>query len=90
MAITCRHLDQVAVTEPNTHMCADCVKTGDPWVHLRMCLRCGNVGCCDSSKNKHATRHFVRTTHPLMRSIEPGDRWIWCYVDEVVAGELPA
>ncbi len=61
---------------------------GDSWVHLRMCLECGNVACCDSSKNKHATKHFHSSKHPLMRSIEPGERWIWCYVDEIAAGEL--
>jgi uncharacterized UBP type Zn finger protein len=53
-----------------------------------MCLECGHVGCCDSSKNKHATKHFHSSTHPLIRSIEPGERWIWCYVDEIAAGEL--
>ena len=65
----------------------ECVKTGDTWVHLRMCLICGHAACCDSSKNKHATKHFHHTKHPLMRSIEPGETWVWCYVDEIEAGE---
>jgi uncharacterized UBP type Zn finger protein len=55
---------------------------GDRWVHLRMCLACGHVGCCDSSKNKHATGHFHATRHPVMRSFERGEDWAWCYVDE--------
>ncbi len=63
---------------------------GDRWVHLRMCLICGNVGCCDSSKNKHATKHFNAVGHPLMRSIEPGESWVWCYVDQMEPGELDA
>jgi len=84
----CTHLEQIRLTEPTTHVCEDCVKTGDRWVHLRMCLSCGHVGCCDSSKNKHATRHFRATRHPLVRSIEPGESWVWCYGDEVEAGEL--
>ncbi len=83
----CTHLDQAQLMSTDTRVCEDCVKTGDRWVHLRMCLVCGHVGCCDSSKNKHATKHFHATGHPLMRSIEPGERWVWCYVDEMMAGE---
>jgi uncharacterized UBP type Zn finger protein len=82
------HLDSVKITEPATRVCAECVKMGDTWVHLRLCLECGNVGCCDASKNKHATKHFRKMRHPLIRSIEPGEAWVWCYVDELVAGEL--
>jgi uncharacterized UBP type Zn finger protein len=88
MATACAHLDTVKITNPATHVCAECVKLHDSWVHLRLCLECGNVGCCDASKNKHATKHFRSTKHPLIRSIEPGESWVWCYVDEVVAGEL--
>lgn len=88
MATVCRHLDQIVVTTTGTRVCEDCVKLGDGWVHLRLCMSCGHVGCCDSSKNRHATRHFQRTGHPLVRSIEPGERWIWCYADEVMPGEL--
>ena len=88
MATTCTHLDQIKVTQTAKAYCEDCVKTGDSWLHLRMCLRCGHVGCCDSSPNRHASAHFGRTRHPLMRSIEPGEKWIWCFVDEMVPGEL--
>lgn len=86
----CTHLGQVRVKETSKHVCEDCIKTGDTWVHLRLCLVCGHVGCCDSSKNKHATKHFHKTQHPLIRSIEPGEGWIWCYEDEMSPGELPA
>jgi uncharacterized UBP type Zn finger protein len=88
MATKCRHLNQIRITEPSEHVCEECVKMGDSWVHLRMCLECGKVACCDSSKNKHATKHFHSSKHPLMRSIEPSERWIWCYVDEIAAGEV--
>ena len=84
----CSHLNQIAVTSTDKHVCEDCVKTGDTWVHLRMCLECGHVGCCDSSKNKHATKHFHSTKHPLMRSVEPGEAWVWCYVDALMPGEF--
>jgi uncharacterized UBP type Zn finger protein len=90
MSKTCTHTDQIKVTEPGKHVCEECVKMGDRWVHLRMCLICGNVGCCDSSKNKHATKHFHAIGHPLMRSIEPGETWVWCYVDQMEPGELDA
>lgn len=84
----CQHLNHIKFTRTNKDACEDCVKTGDSWVHLRMCLECGHVGCCDSSKNKHATKHFHQTRHPLVRSIEPGENWVWCYVDEMAPGEL--
>lgn len=88
MAKTCTHLQQSPkVTSTKTHVCEDCIKTGDSWVHLRMCMECGHVGCCDSSKNRHATKHFHATRHPVMRSAEPGESWTWCYVDEIM-GEL--
>ncbi|HYY70334.1 MAG TPA: UBP-type zinc finger domain-containing protein [Terriglobales bacterium] len=90
MAAQCTHLDQIRFTRTDKHVCEDCIKTGDSWVHLRMCLECGHVGCCDSSKNKHATKHFHYSRHPLVRSIEPGENWVWCYVDEVAPGELRA
>ena len=79
----CTHLNQIKIKETDKHVCEDCVKTGDTWVHLRLCLSCGHVGCCDSSKNKHATKHFHKTQHPLIRSNEPGESWVWCYVDEI-------
>jgi len=84
----CTHLNQIKVTSTGKHVCEDCVRTGDTWVHLRLCLECGYVGCCDSSKNKHATKHFRHTKHPLMRSIEPGEAWVWCYVDALAPGEI--
>ncbi len=90
MAGKCTHLDQIKVRETNQHECEECAKSGETWVHLRMCLTCGHVGCCDSSKNKHATKHFHRTQHPLMRSIEPGENWMWCYVDGIMPGEIAA
>jgi uncharacterized UBP type Zn finger protein len=79
----CSHIDQVRITESNVKVCQDCVKTGDTWVHLRLCMICGHVGCCDQSKNWHATKHFRASTHPLIRSIEPGETWAWCFVDEL-------
>ena len=84
----CTHLDQIRITTPDKHVCEECIKTGDTWVHLRMCLICGHVGCCDSSKNRHATKHFRQSNHPLIRSIEPGETWMWCYLDELSPGEL--
>ena len=83
MPAQCTHLNQIRVTTTHTRVCEDCIKTGDSWVHLRLCLSCGHVGCCDSSKNKHATTHYHSTHHPLIRSIEPGENWVWCYPDEV-------
>ena len=88
METPCTHLDEIAVTRTDKRVCEECVLNGDHWLHLRLCLTCGHVGCCDSSPNKHASRHFKRTMHPLVRSIEPGERWIWCYVDELVPAEL--
>lgn len=79
----CSHLDQIKKVQPRTQGCEECLKTGDTWVQLRMCLVCGHVGCCDSSKNKHATAHFHETQHPVMQSIEPGAQWGWCYVDRM-------
>jgi uncharacterized UBP type Zn finger protein len=84
MPAECKHLDQIKITSTDVHVCEDCVKMGDTWVHLRLCVECGHVGCCDSSKNKHATKHFRKTHHPIMRSNERGENWGWCYLDEVV------
>src|SRR6478609_7146575 len=83
MARHCTHLETVKEATARTNGCEECLKTGDSWVHLRLCESCGHVGCCDSSKNKHATAHFHATQHPLMQSFEPGEDWIWCYVDQV-------
>jgi uncharacterized UBP type Zn finger protein len=80
----CTHLNQITKDmKARVHVCAECVKMGDTWVHLRLCMTCGNVGCCDSSKNKHATKHFHSSKHPIMKSIEPGESWGWCYIDEI-------
>ena len=79
----CAHTDQIRDVTPNTRGCEECLKMGSGWVHLRLCLSCGHVGCCDSSPNRHATRHFHATTHPIVQSIEPGESWRWCYVDEL-------
>jgi uncharacterized UBP type Zn finger protein len=84
----CTHLDQIKIETTDKHVCEDCIKTGDNWVHLRLCLTCGHVGCCDSSKNKHATKHFRSSGHPLVRSIEPGESWVWCYADRLFPGEI--
>src|SRR5688572_16753614 len=67
--------------------CEDCLKMGGSWVHLRECLTCGHVGCCDNSPNRHATAHFHATKHPIITSVERGENWCWCYVDERVLGE---
>jgi uncharacterized UBP type Zn finger protein len=80
----CEHIQTVRDVPDKRRVCEDCIKTGDSWVHLRVCLGCGHVGCCDSSKNKHATKHFRATRHPIVRSMEPGEEWGWCYVDEVM------
>lgn len=81
---TCSHLDQLKTTTPNTpEGCEECMALGDSWVQLRLCVTCGHVGCCDSSKNRHATRHYRGTGHPLIASYQPGDNWMWCYPDEL-------
>ncbi len=79
----CTHLDAIRRVRPRTNGCEECLQMGDEWVHLRMCMTCGHVGCCDQSKNRHATRHFHATGHPIMRSVEPGEEWMWCYIDLV-------
>ena len=80
----CKHFDDLAPVKASGKGCKECLEMGDTWVHLRECLLCGHVGCCDSSKNKHATKHFRATKHPVMRSVEPGEHWGWCFVDEVM------
>lgn len=80
----CTHLDQVKTAEGHTQGCEECLKTGDSWVHLRLCRTCGHVGCCDDSLNTHATKHFQATGHPIITSMEPGESWSWCYIDQVV------
>jgi uncharacterized UBP type Zn finger protein len=83
-AAICSHLDTIRNVHPHTQGCEECLKMGDTWVHLRMCEECGHVGCCDSSKNRHATKHFGATAHPIITSLEPGEHWLYCYVDKLV------
>ena len=80
----CTHLDTIGPVKPSANGCEDCLKTGDEWLHLRMCLQCGHAGCCDSSPNKHATKHFHATKHPIISSLEPGEDWKYCYPDDLV------
>jgi uncharacterized UBP type Zn finger protein len=86
---SCEHISTADLHKPpNTKGCEECEKSGSTWVHLRVCLTCGHVGCCDSSKNKHATKHYHRSKHPMVRSLEPGERWAWCYVDEAFFDDI--
>jgi uncharacterized UBP type Zn finger protein len=82
---TCTHLDRVRITRLPEVVdgCEDCLLTGDPWLHLRICLECGHVGCCDDSPNRHATAHSRSTSHPIIRSLEPGEGWSWCFLDQL-------
>jgi uncharacterized UBP type Zn finger protein len=79
----CTHTDQIQQVTPSAEGCEECLKIGGRWVHLRMCLSCGKVGCCDSSPNRHASAHAGEAEHPIVRSFQPGEDWRWCYVDEV-------
>ena len=81
----CTHLGRIEVTElpQSVEGCEDCLRTGGVWLHLRICLTCGHVGCCDDSPNRHATAHYRTSGHPLIRSLEPAEEWSWCYEDEV-------
>ena len=85
MPAQCSHLDQIIldVTPSSTVGCSECLKIGSRWVHLRECMTCGEVGCCDDSPNRHASKHAHASSHPIIRSIEPGEDWFWCYVDEI-------
>ena len=84
---SCTHLDLIQAVEPASEGCQECLEMGDRWVHLRLCLVCGHVGCCDNSQNKHATAHFHDTGHPIIQSFEPGENWRWCYIDEILLPE---
>jgi len=81
---TCAHVAQIRPVRPSAQGCEDCLRMGAIWVHLRLCMTCGHVGCCDSSPNRHATKHFHQTAHPIVRSLELGEDWGWCYEDEVM------
>ena len=81
---SCTHVDQIRNVAPITpDGCAECLESGSRWVHLRLCLTCGHVGCCDDSPNRHATKHYHASTHPIIQSFEPGEDWRWCYADEM-------
>ena len=84
-APSCSHLGSVVVSElpASVEGCEDCLREGGVWLHLRICLECGHVGCCDDSPARHATAHARATDHPLIRSLEPGEEWCWCFVDEL-------
>jgi hypothetical protein len=82
----CKHIEATTSLKKATkHECEQCIKTGDTWMHLRTCQTCGVTLCCDSSPNTHMTKHFHKTKHPVVISSEPGERWLWCYVDEMIA-----
>lgn len=90
MAARCTHLDEVRDVKPRTPQgCEECLRTGMRWVHLRLCLECGHVGCCNQSQGKHATKHFLQTEHAVMRSFELGEGWGWCYVDDLMLEPAP-
>jgi uncharacterized UBP type Zn finger protein len=91
----CSHLEKVSTLnrdpiEPSGPGCQECLATGGYWEHLRLCMECGHVGCCDSSPNKHATAHYHKTKHPVIKSFEPNESWVWCYRDEVMRGAIPS
>ncbi|MGA7703969.1 MAG: UBP-type zinc finger domain-containing protein [Solirubrobacteraceae bacterium] len=81
----CTHLEQVQITQlpESVEGCEDCLKMGGKWLHLRICLECGHVGCCDSSPNRHASAHANASDHPIIHSLEPGEAWSWCFIDEL-------
>jgi uncharacterized UBP type Zn finger protein len=83
--ISCTHIDQIKVSDLPAQIagCEECLKVGDRWLHLRMCMTCGKIGCCDSSPNKHASKHARAEGHPIIRSAEPGEDWSYCFIDEV-------
>ena len=93
-ATTCTHLDTVEDVTPSGDGCQECLQTGGRWVHLRLCMSCGHIGCCDNSPGRHATGHWkAHAGHPLIRSYEPGEDWWWCYADDLffeVEGAPPA
>ena len=90
----CSHLARLARRDrgavPSSHGCEECLATGGVWAHLRLCLECGHVGCCDDSPSRHATQHYHRTRHPAIRSYEPWELWAYCYADDAFVEEFPA
>ena len=95
MSATCAHVERTREVTPSANGCEDCLRTGGSWVHLRVCMTCGHVGCCESSPGRHATAHWHDSDHPVVRSFEPGEDWWWCYADQLVfevpgAGPAPS
>ena len=86
---TCEHLSEIRAVVPSSDGCEDCLKIGGQWVHLRLCEICGHVGCCDNSPNRHATKHYHATTHPIIKSFERGEAWGYCYPDDLFYERLP-
>jgi uncharacterized UBP type Zn finger protein len=80
----CSHLTQLQMVTPNSDVCEQCIELGDTWVNLRLCMTCGQVGCCDDSKNQHASKHHHASSHPIIMSYQPNEEWLWCYVDGVL------
>lgn len=89
MERVCEHVKNLKDVTPSGNGCVECLQTGDRWVHLRLCETCGHVGCCDQSKNKHATRHAHETGHPVIKSFEPGEDWGYCYPDDMYYDKFP-
>lgn len=85
----CEHFEQVEVISSDAKGCEECLRIGDTWVHLRMCLVCGKVGCCDQSPNQHTRRHWEQTTHPVIQSYEPNEEWVFCFADDFYSEEPP-
>lgn len=85
----CTHVSEIRPVLPSADGCEDCLKTGGRWIHLRLCETCGHVGCCDSSRNRHASKHFAESGHPIIKSFEPGEDWGYCYVDDEFYESLP-
>jgi uncharacterized UBP type Zn finger protein len=85
----CPHLTAISDVVPSADGCEECLAMGSGWVHLRLCLVCGHVGCCDDSPNRHASKHFRATKHPVMRSFEPGETWGWCFIDQLAFDPMP-
>ena len=85
----CKHVEQIENVTPSAKGCEECLKMGSDWVHLRLCMACGHVGCCDNSPNRHATAHYKATSHPVISSFEPGEEWGYCYPDDQFYTTLP-
>lgn len=86
----CGHFDGADHIEPAATVCQECLDIGSRWVHLRQCLVCGHVGCCDSSRNRHASKHYRAAGHPVVRSLEPGESWGYCFVDDLFVERIAA